>query len=187
MADAKISALPVATALSGVEILPVVQGGATVGATVDQVMVGLAPLNNPVFTGILTSGAGASKFLFAPSINTLYASLTAGNVTPSYTNYTLQSESNYTTLNGAIQTGLAIQGNIVLTTASTGVSVTGKISSTGVAKLSNGYTVAALPVGTVGQRAYVTDALTPTYGATVAGGGAVVIPVFFNGTAWIVG
>lgn len=50
-----------------------------------------------------------------------------------------------------------------------------------------GYTVAALPAGTVGMRAHATDALAPTFGAAVVGGGAVVIPVFHNGTAWIVG
>ncbi len=49
-----------------------------------------------------------------------------------------------------------------------------------------GYTVATLPASpTAGDRAYVTDALTPTYAAIVAGGGAVVVPVFYNGTNWI--
>lgn len=48
-----------------------------------------------------------------------------------------------------------------------------------------GYTVATLPVGTVGQRAYVTDATTPTYNGALVGGGAVTVPVFFNGTAWV--
>jgi hypothetical protein len=38
MAATKISALGAATALAGTEVLPVVQGGATVGATVDQVL-----------------------------------------------------------------------------------------------------------------------------------------------------
>lgn len=47
-----------------------------------------------------------------------------------------------------------------------------------------GYTVATLPTGQVGDMAYVTDALAPTYGATVVGGGAVVTPVFFDGTNW---
>jgi hypothetical protein len=54
-------------------------------------------------------------------------------------------------------------------------------------QIARGYTVAALPTGVVGQRAYVTDAASPTFGSAVSGGGAVVIPVFRNGTAWIVG
>jgi hypothetical protein len=48
-----------------------------------------------------------------------------------------------------------------------------------------GYTVAGLPTGVTGARAYVTNALAPTYGATVVGGGTVTIPVFYNGTNWI--
>jgi len=35
------------------------------------------------------------------------------------------------------------------------------------------------------MRAYVTDALTPTYLGTLTGGGAVTCPVFFDGTNWI--
>jgi hypothetical protein len=38
LADAKISALTAATALAGTEVLPVVQGGVTVKATVDQIL-----------------------------------------------------------------------------------------------------------------------------------------------------
>ena len=49
-----------------------------------------------------------------------------------------------------------------------------------------GYTVAGLPAGVTGMRAYVTNALSPMYGATVVGGGSVTIPVFYNGTNWIV-
>jgi hypothetical protein len=50
-----------------------------------------------------------------------------------------------------------------------------------------GYTVATLPTGVTGARAYVTNALAPTYGSAVVGGGAVTIPVFYNGSNWIVG
>lgn len=47
------------------------------------------------------------------------------------------------------------------------------------------YTVATLPtVGTAGRLAAVTDANAPTYNATVAGGGAVNIPVYDNGANW---
>lgn len=48
-----------------------------------------------------------------------------------------------------------------------------------------GYTVATLPAGTQGDKAFVTDALTPTYNAIAVGGGAVVCEVFYNGTNWI--
>ena len=49
-----------------------------------------------------------------------------------------------------------------------------------------GYTVATLPTGqATGTRAYVTDALAPTFLGTLTGGGAVVSPAFFNGSAWV--
>jgi hypothetical protein len=47
------------------------------------------------------------------------------------------------------------------------------------------YIVATLPTGFAGARAYVTDATAPTYLGTLTGGGAVVCPVFYNGTAWV--
>lgn len=52
------------------------------------------------------------------------------------------------------------------------------------------YTVATLPsaVGTgAGARSFVTDALTPVFGSTVVGGGAVKVPVYSDGTNWKVG
>lgn len=48
-----------------------------------------------------------------------------------------------------------------------------------------GYTVATLPAGTVGDCAYVTDALAPTYLGALVGGGAITCPVFYNGAAWV--
>jgi hypothetical protein len=55
--------------------------------------------------------------------------------------------------------------------------------------LESNTTVAALPAagGSLGARAMVTDALAPAYLAPVAGGGAVVCSVFWNGAAWICG
>jgi hypothetical protein len=58
----------------------------------------------------------------------------------------------------------------------------------GTVRASHGYTVATLPAaGTAGRRAYVTDQLTACVaaGAALTGGGAVVCPVFDNGTAWV--
>lgn len=48
-----------------------------------------------------------------------------------------------------------------------------------------GYTVATLPAGVVGDLAYVTDALAPSYLVTIVGGGAVTTPVFYNGSTWV--
>ena len=52
------------------------------------------------------------------------------------------------------------------------------------------YTVATLPSAVTsgkGARTFVSDALAPTFGATVATGGAVATPVYSDGTNWKVG
>lgn len=50
---------------------------------------------------------------------------------------------------------------------------------------SKAYTVATLPAGVQGDRAHVTDALAPVFLGIIAGGGAVITPVFHNGTNWV--
>jgi hypothetical protein len=89
--------------------------------------------------------------------------------------------------------GDAISFTQAATLTANGEYLVGLTSATGVAKLqvsgpiqTTGYTVATLPAGTVGMRTYVTDALAPSFGVAVAGSGAVTIPVFHNGTNWIV-
>ena len=50
--------------------------------------------------------------------------------------------------------------------------------------------VASLPAAATagaGARMFVTDALTPTFGSAVTGGGAVTVPVYSTGSAWNVG
>lgn len=52
------------------------------------------------------------------------------------------------------------------------------------------YTVATLPSAATsgkGARSFVTDALAPTFGATVVTGGTVATPVYSDGTNWKVG
>jgi len=52
------------------------------------------------------------------------------------------------------------------------------------------YTVATLPSAVtsgIGARSFVTDALGPTFGATVVTGGAIAVPVYSDGTNWKVG
>lgn len=49
------------------------------------------------------------------------------------------------------------------------------------------YTVATLPTGAVGMRAFVSDATSATFGDTAAGTGLNKVPVFHDGTNWRVG
>lgn len=52
--------------------------------------------------------------------------------------------------------------------------------------LTRGFIVSGLPSGTVGDRAYVTDANATTFMSTVSGGGSNIVPVFYNGTNWVI-
>lgn len=81
-------------------------------------------------------------------------------------------------LNGALLIGSSTDDTV------NKLQVTGSIKTTTTIQ-TGGYTVATLPAGATGQRAYVTDATTPTYNAALTGGGAVVVPVFYNGAAWV--
>lgn len=71
-----------------------------------------------------------------------------------------------------------------LTLNETSATFAAKVIS-GAALRFKGYTVATLPAGTQGDNAYVTDALAPTFLATIVGGGAIVAPVFYDGTNWV--
>jgi hypothetical protein len=65
-----------------------------------------------------------------------------------------------------------------------------QLTASGVVPPLTNYTVANLPSAVTagaGARSFVTDALTPTFGATVVTGGAVAVPVYSDGTNWKVG
>jgi hypothetical protein len=65
-----------------------------------------------------------------------------------------------------------------------------QLANTDIIPATTNYTVATLPGAAVsgsGARAFVSDALAPTFGATVVGGGTVAVPVYSDGTNWKVG
>ena len=69
-------------------------------------------------------------------------------------------------------------------------SLTTQFMTSGVVPPLVNYTVATLPSAVTsgkGARSFVTDALGPTFGATVATGGAIAVPVYSDGTNWKVG
>lgn len=86
------------------------------------------------------------------------------------------------TRSGAAATNIAF-GNTTDNTACQ-FQGTGRVTFGGVARL-KGYTVATLPAGTVGDTAYVTDALAPTFLAVLVGGGAITTTAMYNGTNWV--
>lgn len=92
--------------------------------------------------------------------------------------------------------GLKVFGNTDATSSTTGAlqSAGGlgvaKAIVAGTTMKTGTYIVSALPSAATagaGARAFVTDALSPAFGATVVGGGAVAVPVYSDGTNWKVG
>lgn len=68
--------------------------------------------------------------------------------------------------------------------------ILGQLQTGGVLPPLTNYTVSTLPSAATsgkGARAFVTNALTPTFGSTVVGGGLVAVPVYSDGTNWKVG
>ena len=98
--------------------------------------------------------------------------------------------------NSAQRLSISSVGAATLSAPTAGVALTvsplagqNAIVTTGAIKFAS-FTVAGLPAAATvgaGSRAFATDALTPTFGATVAAGGAVFIPVYSDGTNWKVG
>jgi len=65
-----------------------------------------------------------------------------------------------------------------------------QLKTSGIQPPLTNYTVTTLPSAVtsgIGARSFVTDALAPTFGAVVATGGVVAVPVYSDGTNWRVG
>jgi hypothetical protein len=98
------------------------------------------------------------------------------------------------TVRGSQGTGTGVGGDIIFQVAPAGSSGSAQNTLAQAMRVYNNktvvvgaaYTVATLPAaGTQGRRAWVTDATAPTFLGALTGGGAVVCPVFDNGTAWV--
>jgi hypothetical protein len=125
--------------------------------------------------------------LIAVNGGTGFASYAVGDLLYAATTTTFAKLSDVATGNALISGGVSTApawGKIGLTTHVSGIlPVANGGNGLGVA-----YTVATLPTfGTQGRRSWVTDALAPVFLNAVVGGGAVVCPVFDNGSAWVVG
>ena len=160
---------------SGADGTNIVNGAAITFRAEGTISTGIVPATIVFYTynssGVLTEAAQFNS----SQICTFSGPSTAPalKVTP------VASQARWIEVTGATSSGnptVGVSGGILAISAS--VDITGVVST-------SGYTVATLPAGTVGDRAYVTDALAPAYGVAVAGGGAVTVPVFYNGAAWI--
>lgn len=149
----------------------------TVSATVNQ--------NN--YTSVTVSNTTDGTISMARFVAISNAGSVGFGVTaPSYTDISGAADAmvfNCSNLSGGYQWCID-SAPAVAAISSTGLAVTGTISSTTTIK-TGGYTVGTLPAGVTGDRAYVTDATAPTYLGALTGGGAVVCPVFKNASAWV--
>ena len=98
------------------------------------------------------------------------------------------------TLTGSVGTGTGAGGDVIVQVAPAGTTGTAqnslqeafRVHNTRTVTAGAAFTVATLPAaGTQGRRAWVTDATAPTFLGTLTGGGAVVCPVFDDGTNWV--
>ena len=197
---------------AGLAVTPVINGGTGLNTipTNGQLLIGngtgyaLGTLT--ASTGItVTNGLGTITVTNSlPDLTVVLTGAGTTVVTGTYPNFTITSNDAFVgtvtsvggtgTVNGITLTGtVTTAGNLTLGGTLSGVSLTTQIS--GILPVANGgnglgaaYTVATLPAaGTQGRRSWVTNALAPTFLSAPVGGGAVVCPVFDNGTAWVVG
>lgn len=123
------------------------------------------------------TNSGTVKSLIVKASNGISGSTTGGDLTIN--------------AGDGLNSGATNGGNVILLGGTAnGAGTAGTIQLQSKAILSNtlrlkAYTVGTLPAGTAGDTAYVTDALTPAFLTIVVGGGAVVTPVFYNGTNWV--
>lgn len=145
-------------------------------------------LSSPA-TAVLQQGAADAA---APVAQTLQVqSVVAGNTNVAGATFTIAGSKSNGSGGGdvVLQTTLSSAASGTQNTLATALTLKGGTQEAifaGPVRL-KGYTVATLPAGNQGDYAFVTDALAPTFLAALVGGGAVVAPAFYNGTAWVGG
>jgi len=150
--------------------------------------VGVATLSNS--TGARNVGMGVSAGAgVTTGTNNVILGFQAGN--DGGTNLTTGSNNIIIGYN-AVSTSATVSNEVTLGNSSITLLRVPGITLTAGAKWINvgTSTVANLPAAATagnGARAFVTDALAPTFGTTVAGSGAVSVPVYSDGTNWKVG
>lgn len=136
---------------------------------------GLAELTGATFSGdIISTGGtfsdGTQGFKIGAYVGGAgYGALYAYGVTPGTANYSLASNGSSTNLNATTEVILAISDTRILSTTSTGVSVTGNVSATSLTGAGTGLTgtAAALNIGgNAATASTLTGILSPTLGGS---------------------
>lgn len=159
-------------------ILSSINGGALSGNLFSVSNLGVVTTGSSLSVGSSGSFTTNGNNVIGSSINGLSVDIGSG-ATASGSTVTITIGA--TGASGSIK-AITIGSNTAGVTSTT--TMNGKTIHTDTLRL-KGYTVATLPAGTQGDTAFVTDALAPTFLAAIVGGGAVVAPVFYNGTNWV--
>lgn len=89
-----------------------------------------------------------------------------------------------TDINIGFATSISITDPVVATTINfPAKTITGTYNV--IIEPSTTYLVSNLPIGQLGDRATVTDAISPTYLGVAVGGGSTIAPVWHNGVTWV--
>ena len=161
----------------------------SITALVDGMVIGFGPtgLNTVINPTINVNGLGA-KTIVKQNGGALVAGDIAGILAQPLLIYNNSTDS-FNLVNPA--SAPSLNGNTFASPGPIGGTVPSTIKGTTINATiwmqTGGWTVATLPAGVTGARTYVTNALAPVWGTAVAGGGAVIVPVFYNGATWIVG
>jgi len=146
-------------------------------------------------SGTLTSITAGTGLATSPSpITTSGTISTSGGYTANgYTIATARILGRTTAATGQVEE-ISVDASLSFAATTLGIDLTHANTWTGTQTFNKAVTtpttVAGLPASPVdGQRGFVTDALAPAFGASVAGGGAVHVPVYYNSAtaAWTVG
>jgi len=128
MADLKISQLTASTTpLAGTEVLPIVQSSTTKQVSVANLTAGRAVSASSVSTtgnSTFNTTANIGWRVGARSDNAISA-IYSTSVTPSSTNYALQSSSSVTYVNNPTSVSLAVSDNAIATATTTGLTLPG--------------------------------------------------------------
>lgn len=192
MANAKISQLPAAGAITGAELVPVVQSGTTSQTTVDDILTGTTLTSVSLVTSAL--GTPASGNLANCTFPTLNQNTTgsAGSVDNAVTFDTSGGDAAGATFDGSgvvtvdYSTVGAPKADGTDASGSWGIDVTGNSATTDGTNVID--CTASLPAATLGLIATLDNvsAATGAWGETVAFGGGDTYLCFANGANWTI-